>query len=105
MAKIVFDLEKIHPKFLKKIWKNNSFQQNFSKILSSDNHHQSNKAAMICSDQMSGSHFIAQTSKFLLIDATAMTLGLGHRKIIHYISPDHRFFVPNIKGLAETVLT
>ena len=31
-TKIVFDLEKTHPKFLKKICKNNSFQQNFSKI-------------------------------------------------------------------------
>ena len=43
---------------------------------------------MFCSDQMSGSHFIAQTSKFLLIDATAMTLGQGHRKVIQYISTD-----------------
>ena len=32
MAKIVFDLEKRDPKFLKKICQNNSFQQNFSKI-------------------------------------------------------------------------
>ena len=32
MAKIVFDLEKTHPKFSKKICQNNSFQQNFSKI-------------------------------------------------------------------------
>ena len=37
---------------------------------------------------MSGSHFIAQTSKFLLIDATAVTLGQGHGKVIQYISPD-----------------
>ena len=43
---------------------------------------------MGCSDPMSGSHFIAQTSKFLLIDATAVTLGQGHRKVIQYISPD-----------------
>ena len=43
---------------------------------------------MFCSDLMSGSHFIAQTSKFLLIDATAVTLGQGHRKVIQYISPD-----------------
>ena len=42
---------------------------------------------MFCSDPMSGSHFIAQTSKFLLIDATAVTLGQGHRKDIQYISP------------------
>ena len=32
MTKIVFDLEKTHPKFLKKICKNYSFQRNFSKI-------------------------------------------------------------------------
>ena len=37
---------------------------------------------------MSGSHFIAQTSKFLLIDSTAVTLGQGHGKVIQYISPD-----------------
>ena len=43
---------------------------------------------MFCSDPMSGSHFIAQTSKFLLIDATAVTLGQGHRKVIQYISPN-----------------
>ena len=43
---------------------------------------------MFCSDTMSGSHFILQTSKFLLIDATVMTLGQGHRKVIQYIFPD-----------------
>ena len=37
---------------------------------------------------MSGSHFIVQTSKFMLIDATAATLGQGHGKVIQYISPD-----------------
>ena len=37
---------------------------------------------------MRGSHFIAQTSKFLLINATAVTLGQGHGKVIQYISPD-----------------
>ena len=37
---------------------------------------------------MNGSDFIAQTSKFLLIDATAVTLGHGHGKVIQYIFPD-----------------
>ena len=37
---------------------------------------------------MSGSQFITQTSKFLLINATAMTLGQGQGKVIQYISPD-----------------
>ena len=46
------------------------------------------KAAMFGSDPMSASHFIAQTSKFLVIDATAVTLGQGHGKVIQYISPD-----------------
>ena len=36
---------------------------------------------------MSGSYFIAQTSKFFLIDATAVTLGQGQGKVIQYISP------------------
>ena len=43
---------------------------------------------MFGSDLMSGSYFIAQKSKFLLIDATAVTLGQGHEKVIQYISPD-----------------
>ena len=38
--------------------------------------------------RMSGSHFIMQKSKFLLIDATAVTLGQGHGKVILYILPD-----------------
>ena len=43
---------------------------------------------MFCSDPMSSSYFIAQKSKFLLINATAMTLGQGHGNVIQYISPD-----------------
>ena len=43
---------------------------------------------MFGSNPMSGSHFIAHTSKFLLIDATAVTLGQGHGKVIQSISPD-----------------
>ena len=37
---------------------------------------------------MNGSHFIAQTSKFLLINVRAVTLGQGHGEVIQYISPD-----------------
>ena len=47
---------------------------------------------MFCSDHMSGSHFIAQTSTFLLIDATAVNLGQGHGKVIQYISADPYIF-------------
>ena len=60
---------------------------------------------MFCSDLMSGSHFIAQTSKFLLIDATAMTLGQGHGKVIQYISPDPYILCAKFLNLAQTVLT
>ena len=42
---------------------------------------------MFGSDRMSGSHFTVQTSKFLLIDATAVTLGQGHEMVIQYILP------------------
>ena len=61
-------------------WKKHirNFWRKFAKI----------KATMLCSDPMSGSHFIAQTSKFLLINATAMTLGQGLGKVIQYIFPD-----------------
>ena len=87
-----------------KICENNSFQQNLSK---------SNQVITMpralrlpfCSDPVSVSRFIAQTSKFLLINATAVTLGQGHGKVIQYISQTHIFFVPNIKGMAQTVLT
>ena len=47
-----------------------------------------NKAVEFCSDPKNGSDFIARTSKFLLIYATAVTLGQGHGKVIQYISPD-----------------
>ena len=43
---------------------------------------------MFCSDPLSDSHFILQTSKSLLKNATAVTLGQGHGKVIQYISPD-----------------
>ena len=45
---------------------------------------------------MNDSYFIMQTNKFELIDATAMTLGQGHEKVIHYFFPIHISFVPNI---------
>ena len=51
---------------------------------------------MFCSDPMSGPHFIAQTNKFLLIDATAVTLGQGHGQVIQYISPDPYILCANI---------
>ena len=55
---------------------------------------------MFCSDPMSGSNFIVQTSKFLLIDATAVT-----ERSPSTFPQTHIFLVPNIYGLAQTVLT
>ena len=49
---------------------------------------------MIYSDQMSGAALIVETSKFLLVDPTAMTLGQGHGKVIQYISPDLYILCP-----------
>ena len=43
---------------------------------------------------MSGSHFIVQTSKFVLMDAKSVNLGQGHRKVIQYISPDPYILCP-----------
>ena len=43
---------------------------------------------------MSGSHFIVQTSTFVLMDATAGTLCQGHQKVIQYISPDPYIVCP-----------
>ena len=54
---------------------------------------------------MSGSHFIVQTSNFLLINVTAVTLGQGHRKIIQYISSDQYILCPKYVSLAQKVLT
>ena len=47
-----------------------------------------------CSDWLSGSHFIMQTSKFVLMNVKAVTLGQGHPKVIQYILPDPYFFCP-----------
>ena len=53
---------------------------------------------------MSGSHFIVQKSKYLLINAPAVTLGQGHREVIQCIFPDLYFLVPNIYGLIHKAL-
>ena len=43
---------------------------------------------------MGGSHFIVQTRKFMLIDATAVTLGQGNGEVIQYILPDLYILYP-----------
>ena len=49
---------------------------------------------MDCMDWLNGSHFILQTSKFLFINVTTITLGQGHQKVIQYIFPDLYFLCP-----------
>ena len=49
---------------------------------------------MFCSDRMNGSHFILQKSKFEQTDATALTLGQGHGKVIQYIFLDPYILCP-----------
>ena len=44
-------------------------------------------ATKFYSDWMYGSHFIVQSSKFLLISATASTLSQGQWNVDQYISP------------------
>ena len=88
MVIIGFDLEKIHPKFYRK------FAEITVSNITSQKSNQGITMTMAeinlqCrSDPMSGSHFFAHTSNFLLIDATALTFGQGHRKVLQYISPD-----------------
>ena len=53
-----------------------------------------NKDTMLCSDQMNDSHFIVQTSKYLVIDATATISGQGHGKVIQSILPDLYILCP-----------
>ena len=91
MAKIVFDLKKTHPK-LKEKCQNNSLNRTSPK---SNQVITMTRAIMLSSsDQMSGSHFIVQTSKYLLIDVTAVTSGPGHGKVIQYILPDLHILCP-----------
>ena len=54
------------------------FQHNSSNIESGEDHDQRNVATKFCSDWLSPSHFILQTSNCLFINVTAVTLGQGH---------------------------
>ena len=53
-------------------------------------------ATKFCSDWMTGSHFVMQTSKFLVINVTAVNLGQGQGRSASTFSQMHTFFVPNI---------
>ena len=86
-----WDLGKTHPTFLKTIWQTKSFQQNSSNIESCDKHDKWNIATRFCSNTLRGCHFILQTSKFLFINVTAVTLCQGHQNVIQYVFPDLYF--------------
>ena len=61
---------------------------------------------MFCCDRMSGSQFIVQTSKFLLIDTTddlSTTLTQGHGKVIQYILQDLYNSLPQISKMYTPV--
>ena len=89
-------------------WKNTSdfFQRKFAKITvynrtspKSDQVITMTRAIklprFVISGWVSGSHFIVQRSKFLLINATTVTLDQGHGKIIRYIYQDLYILCPN----------
>ena len=95
-------------------WKNTStiFNSNLQKIIVFNRISSKSKkmitmtrATKLSRFVMNGSHLITQISNFFLIDATAMTLGQGHGKVIQYISPHLYILCAYIKGLAPTVST
>ena len=94
MSNKVFDLEKTHPKFSKKIWQKRRVSNRIPPKSNQVYHDQRDIATKFCSDWLSGSHFIVQTSKFLFINVTAVTLGQGHPKVTQYIFPDPYFLCP-----------
>ena len=93
MSNRVFYLVKANPKFQRKFNKK-SFQQNSWKILSGNKHDQRNISTKFSEDWWGGSHFILQISKFLFINATAVTVGQVQRKVIQNIFPDLYFLCP-----------
>ena len=79
VQKSVWPYKKHIWKFNRKFAKRKSFKQNSFQISSGDNHDQRDIASKLCSYSLNGSYFIMQTSKLLFINATAVTLGQGHR--------------------------
>ena len=82
----VFDLEKSHPKFSWKFPKITVFNRT---------------SFTFCGDRINGSHFIVQTIKILLIDATAVTLGQCYEMVVQYISPDPYILCPKYLGFSS----
>ena len=104
MANKVFDLEKIHPKFSKKIWQKKEFltefHQNLNRWLTWPGRY-SNQVLKWLVEWFS----LNPADKQIFINVTAMTLGQSHQKVIQYIFPDLYFLCPKYLRLAQTFLT
>ena len=91
MAKRVFDLEKHIWNFKKNAWKiSNRILPKFNQVMNI-------KRGIVIksySSWMNGSYFIVQTSKFVIISATVVTLGQGQRNVT--FSRTYTFLDPNI---------
>ena len=96
----VFDLEKTHMKFWRKKIARKQFlaevPQNVIRWITWPGGSVVNSRC----DWMSGSHFTVQKSKFVFIGSTAIVTERSSGTIF----PTYTFFVPNISGLAQTVL-
>ena len=101
MSNRVFDLEKNTSKIFEENVAKKEFPTEFIQNLIRCDHEQKDINTKFCSDWLSGSHFILQTSKFLFINVTAATLGQGHQKFIQYIFPDLYFLCPKYLRLSS----
>ena len=96
----VFDLEKTHMKFWrKKIARKQSLADVPQNVIRWITWPGGSAVNSRC-DWVSGSHFTVQKSKFVFIGSTAIVTERSSGTIF----PTYTFFVPNISGLAQTVL-
>ena len=94
MAKVVFDLEKTNPKFERKFAKitiSNSTSLKSNQVIP-----MTRAIELLCFVVIGWVVLIVQTSKFLLIYATAVTLGQCHGKSSSTFCQSYIFFAPNI---------
>ena len=106
MSNRVFDLEKTHPKFWKKIWQKKEFPTKFLKNLIrwlawSEGY--SYQVLYWLVDWFS--LYPAEKQIFLFINVTAVALGQGHRKVIQYNFPDVYFLCPKYLNFSSNGLT
>ena len=91
VTKRMFDFETTHSE----VFKDNSPKKVSNRISpkSGIKHDQEDNSDKLCINWMNGSHFIVQTSKYLLINATA-DFGSRSQKVIQYISPGPYILCP-----------